>query len=72
MVRNLYNSIGKPMYAFLITVIRQLVLYIPFLLLFNRMWGYGGLIHAQPAEEALCLVVSAVLLRRTMNNLEQE
>ena len=72
MVRNLYNSIGKPMYAFLITVIRQLVLYIPFLLLFNRLWGYGGLIHAQPAEEALCLVVSAVLLRRTMNNLEQE
>ena len=65
MVRNLYNSIGKPMMAFLITVIRQLVLYIPFLLLFNRLWGYDGLIHAQPAEEALCLVVSVVLLRRS-------
>ena len=60
--RNTFNAIGKPLYAFAITIVRQLVLYIPFLLLFNRLWGYQGLIHAQPAEEAVCMVVSLCLL----------
>ena len=60
--RNTFNAIGKAMYAFTITVVRQLVLYIPFLLIFNRIWGYYGLIHAQPAEEAICMVLSLLLL----------
>lgn len=71
MVRNMYNAIGMPMYAFSITLVRQLLLYIPFLLLFNRFWGYKGLIHAQPAEEALCLLVSVFLLHRTLEGLNQ-
>ncbi len=71
MVRNMYNAIGMPMYAFSITLVRQLLLYIPFLLLFNRIWGYRGLIHAQPAEEALCLLVSVFLLHRTLEGLNQ-
>ena len=29
-VRNTFNAMGKPMFAFSITIIRQLVLYIPF------------------------------------------
>ena len=71
LTRNTYNAIGKPLYAFSITVIRQLVLYIPFLLLFNRMWGYDGLIHAQPAEELLCAAISFGILTHTLNSLEK-
>lgn len=62
LVRNTFNAMGKPLYAFGITIVRQLVLYIPFLLLFNAFWGYTGLIHAQPVEESICMVVSLVLL----------
>lgn len=62
LVRNTFNAMGKPLYAFGITIVRQLVLYIPFLLLFNRFWGYTGLIHAQPAEECICMVFSLALL----------
>ena len=72
MVRNMYNAIGMPMYAFSITLVRQLILYIPFLLLFNRLWGYAGLIHAQPAEEALCLFVSVFLLHFTLERLNRK
>ncbi len=62
LVRNTFNAMGKPLYAFGITIVRQLVLYIPFLLLFNAVWGYNGLIHAQPVEECICMVFSLVLL----------
>lgn len=61
-VRNTFNAIGKPLFAFGITIVRQLVLYIPFLLLFNQIWGYNGLIHAQPAEECVCMVFSLWLV----------
>lgn len=70
-VRNVYNAIGLPAFAFAITLVRQLLLYIPFLLVFNRVFGYRGLIHAQPAEELLCLFFSLFLLRRSLKAMEQ-
>ncbi len=70
-VRNTFNAIGKPMFAFGITIVRQLILYIPFLLLFNRFWGYNGLIHAQPAEELLCMAFSLILLLRYLRQYEK-
>lgn len=62
LVRNTFNAMGKPLYAFGITIVRQLLLYIPFLILFNRFWGYNGLIHAQPVEEGICMAFSLILL----------
>lgn len=70
--RNTFNAIGKPLYAFGITVVRQLLLYIPLLLLFNTLWGYSGLIFAQPAEELVCTVLSLVLLSWALKRFERE
>lgn len=61
-VRSTFNAMGKPMFAFGITVIRQFILYIPFLLLFNQIWGFEGLIHAQPAEEIICMIFALWLI----------
>lgn len=61
-VRNTFNAIGKPFFSFGITIVRQLLLYIPFLLVFNKLWGFNGLIHAQPVEECICMVLSLTLL----------
>lgn len=72
LVRNTFNAMGKPLYAFGITIVRQLVLYIPFLLLFNRFWGYTGLIHAQPAEESICMVFSLILLFTRLSRISAE
>lgn len=71
-VRNTYNAIGKPLYAFGITVVRQLILYIPMLLIFNTLWGYDGLIHAQPAEEMICMMLSLILLFSTLRRMEMK
>ena len=69
--RNTFNAMGKPLFAFGITVVRQLVLYIPMLLLFSRLWGYTGLIHAQPVEEAVCMVLALAVLFLHLNRLER-
>lgn len=61
-VRNTFNSIGKPMYAFSITVFRQCILYIPLMLLMNRLWAYTGLVLAHAVEEFITSIGSLILL----------
>jgi len=64
--RSSFQAMGKPQYAFLITVIRQLVLYIPLLLIFNHCFGFGGLIWAQPVTECIVMVLSIILLYKNI------
>ena len=66
MSRMSFQAMGKPMHAFWITVIRQLVLYIPLLLLMDHIWNFNGLIWAQPVTEVIMMVVSVKLLVRTI------
>lgn len=68
-IRSTFNAMGKPMFAFGITIVRQLVLYIPFLLLFNQIWGFNGLIHAQPAEEIVCMIFALWLISNRLKKI---
>ena len=62
--RATFQSIGKSLYALGITICRQLVLFIPLLLLFNRLWGFLGLLCAQPVTECVMMLAATWLLRR--------
>ncbi len=62
MSRMSFQAMGKPQYAFGITLIRQLVLYVPLLLLFDRVFGFSGMIWAQPVTEAIMMAVSVRML----------
>ena len=64
MSRMSFQAMGQPQYAFGITVVRQLVLYIPLLLVFNRSFGFSGMIWAQPVTEMIMMAVSVWLLVR--------
>ena len=58
MSRMSFQAMGKPQYAFAITLVRQLVLYVPLLLLLNRIFGFNGMIWAQPVTELVMMGVS--------------
>ena len=62
MCRMSFQAMGKPQYAFGITLIRQLILYIPLLLLLNRSFGFNGMLWAQPVTEAVMMADSLILL----------
>jgi Na+-driven multidrug efflux pump len=70
MCRMSFQAIGKPLFAFVITLIRQLILYIPLLLLLNRLFGFDGMLKAQPVTEAVMMTVSLVLLNRFIERTE--
>ena len=62
MCRMSFQAMGKPQYAFGITLIRQLILYIPLLLLLDKFLRFGGMLWAQPITEAIMMAVSLLLL----------
>lgn len=70
MCRMSFQAMGKPMSALGITILRQLVLYIPLLLLFNHLFGFTGLIWTQPFTEAVMMAVSATFLVQTIRSLQ--
>lgn len=69
MCRMSFQAMGKPVYAFCITLVRQLILYIPLLIIFNKYFGFKGLIHAQPVTEAVMMAVSIMLLLRFIDRI---
>ena len=70
MCRMSFQAIGKPLFAFVITLIRQLILYIPLLLLLNKLFGFDGMLKAQPVTEAVMMAVSLLLLDRFITSKE--
>lgn len=69
MCRMSFQAMGKPMNALGITVVRQLALYIPLLLVMDRLWHLHGLIWAQPVTEVIMMAVSVSMLTRTIKRL---
>ena len=66
MSRMSFQAMGKPQFAFAITLVRQLFLYVPLLLILNRVFGFGGIIWAQPVTEFIMMTVSLTLLYRVI------
>ena len=48
----------------------QLFLYVPLLLVLNRVFGFGGMIWAQPVTEFIMMTVSLTLLYRVIRGQE--
>ena len=70
MSRMSFQAMGKPQFAFAITLVRQLFLYVPLLLILNRVFGFGGIIWAQPVTEFIMMTVSLTLLYRVIKGQE--
>ena len=70
MSRMSFQAMGMPRYSFGITLTRQLFLYIPLLLALNKLFGFYGLIWAQPVTEAIMMAVSVTLLRHVLKKEE--
>lgn len=70
MSRMSFQAMGKPQFAFAITLVRQLILYVPLLLILNHVFGFGGMIWAQPATEVIMMAVSLSLLYRVIKGQE--
>ena len=68
-VRNTYSAIGRPVPSFVLTVIRQICLYIPIMVLFNYIGGFNVLIFSQPVSEFISMIIAFFMLRMLLKRL---
>lgn len=69
LVTTFFQSIAKPVPSIVITLLRQILLLIPFIYLFSALWGINGIFVAQPVSDMLALVLSAVLVAQEQRRL---
>lgn len=61
---SVFQAIGKGTYSLAFAVARKLVLEIPAILLFNRLWPLYGMGYSQPTAELVLAVAAAFMLRK--------
>lgn len=60
------QSMGKVVVAFILSISRQGILYMPLLLLLNKLFGFSGFIYAQPITDMVMILFSSILLFKVM------
>lgn len=68
---NLFQAIGKPIHSGFIALARQILLFIPFLIIFPKYMGLDGIFYAAPVSDVLTCLLVAVLVARQMRVLRQ-
>lgn len=68
---NLFQAIGKPIPSGFLALARQIILFIPFLIVFPRYLGLDGIFYAAPASDVLTFLIAAALVARQMRRLRQ-
>jgi Na+-driven multidrug efflux pump len=61
-VTNYFQSIGRAGVSIFLSLSRQILLLIPFILLFPPIWGLTGAWMAQPASNIISAAIAIVIL----------
>lgn len=56
-----FQALGKPVQSMVLTMGRQLIVYMPLLFLLNSLFGFTGFIWAQPAADIITTGLAAVM-----------
>lgn len=68
----LFQALGKAARAGMLALSRQLLFFIPLILLFGRLWGLEGVYAAAPASDFLAFALALVMLKQFFRGLRQE
>lgn len=64
MVTSYFQALGKAVNSLIITVLRNIILFIPGVIFLNSIWQLNGVIAAQPVVEVVLTVICLVMYKR--------
>ena len=67
-----YLATGQAVKAMLLSVLRPLLLMLPFIHIFSRAWGLDGILYASPAADLLTTLVVALFIWHDMRKNQRE
>ena len=65
-----FQAIGQPAKAAVASLSKQILFYIPAMLICSRFWGLTGILAAGPVADALAFVLCAVLCRNELTKMK--
>jgi len=68
---NFFQSIGKPKLSIILTLTRQVFLFLPLLLIFPSFWGLNGLWLAAPVSDSLAAILCFYFLARELKKINK-
>ncbi|MFA6720759.1 MAG: MATE family efflux transporter [Candidatus Cloacimonadaceae bacterium] len=69
---NSLQAMGKALPAFIVSISRQGLAYIPALLLLNKFFGFGGLIFAMPLADGITTLLSGTFVLVILSRLKHQ
>ena len=63
---NFFSSIGKPKIGMFTSLTRQVIFFIPLILILPRFWGIDGILFAAPIADSVAAVLAIIFLVREM------
>jgi putative MATE family efflux protein len=67
-----FQAVGKPLYAIVASMIRDIVCFIPLIIILPRFFGIEGILFAAPCADLIAMIVTIFLTRKFMNTLKTE
>ena len=61
MVTSYFQALGEAVKSLLITIMRNAILFIPAVILLNRLWQLNGVIAAQPVVETILSLICIIM-----------
>lgn len=56
-----FQGMGKPIPSLVLSLGRQGLIFLPVVIIMNRIFAFDGIIYAQPAADLICVVLSAIM-----------
>lgn len=66
-----FQAIGKPKLATLLTLSRQLLVLVPCLILFSKLFGINGVVFATPTADLLAALLTLFVFTKDVRNLDK-
>ncbi len=64
-----FTSIGKPTSGTVLSLTRQIIFFLPLLLIFPRIWGIDGILYVGPVADAMAVIVAVIMFAREFREL---
>lgn len=61
-IQNFFQSVGKPQMSIFLSLTRQLLFLIPFLIIFPKFWGINGVWASMAASDFIAFVIAIITL----------
>lgn len=66
-----FQAIGKPLHSMLLSLSRQVLVFIPCLLILPRFFGLDGILFAGPVADSISTIITAIWLIMEVSNLRR-